>query len=71
MSTQFTFLLRKNWNLYAGLIKKEVGGDGKSGTDVSIFYFSNNLIWGLAGGITLLTEVGEPADTNCNRPSNR
>lgn len=37
MSTQFTFLLRKNWNLYAGLIKKEVREDGKWGTDVSIF----------------------------------
>lgn len=44
MSTQFIFSLRKDLNPYAGVIEKEVVADGKSTTDVVIFYFLNNLI---------------------------
>ena len=44
MSTRFNYLLRKNSNFYAGIIGKEVVGDGNSGTDVINFYFLNNLI---------------------------
>ena len=44
MSTEFTFSLRKNLNLYAGVIEKEMVGDEKSSTDIAIFYFLNNLI---------------------------
>ncbi len=44
MSTRFNYSLRKNLNFYAGIIEKEVVGDGKSSTDVINFYFLNNLI---------------------------
>lgn len=71
INTQFIFLLPKNWNLYTGLIKKKMRKDEKSGSNVSIFYFSNNLVWELANGITLLTEVGKPANANCNCPLNQ
>ena len=38
-------------------------------SNAAIFHLLNNLIWWFAVGITLLTEVGGPADPNLNRSS--
>ena len=61
-STQFSYVTR-NKRFHCARIWKR--------SDAAISHLLNNLIWWLAGGITLLTEVSEPADPNRNRSSSK